>query len=57
MTALKYPFHPVDESYVSLGRLVKRQKPDDIPKNFSKDIRVLLSHLLDKDPKKRPNIN
>lgn len=57
MCALKYPFHAADEGHVSLGRLVKHSKYDDIPKHFSYDLRVLLSHLLAKDPKKRPNIN
>ena len=57
MCALKFPFKTSGKDYVTLGRLIKNEDYDDIPGCFSADIRVLLSHLLAKDPKKRPNIN
>lgn len=57
MCALQYPFKPEDGSFVSLGRLVKRKKPADIPACYSEELRILLNHLLEKNPQKRPNIN
>ena len=57
MCTLTYPFKPEDGSYTSLGRLVKRTKYDPLPSQYSDTLNILLTNMLEKDPKRRPNIN
>ena len=57
MCTLQYPFKPKDGSYLSLGKLVKRDKYDPLPPMYSDELNILLVNMLDKDPKKRPSIN
>lgn len=59
MCCLKYPFMPNGEKsdVCDLGRLVMKAEPDTLPSCYSEKLKVLIKHLLKKDPKKRPTVN
>lgn len=42
---------------MALAREVVRGKYDEIPEQYSDNLRVLIKHLLNLDGSKRPNIN
>lgn len=57
MCALEFPFRPEDFQLHSLAKLVRTTNYKPLPSHFSDELHCLVHHLLNKDPKKRPNIN
>lgn len=57
MCTLKYPFKPDDGSFTNLGVLVKEAQYDELPDQYSDNLKTLLRYLLQVNPAKRPSIN